>query len=215
LKIFGSALICLLLFAALTALTYAEDQIPTGFKLERYKRLFERNPFTQVEPRAPESNPSPFEKLFLTSWLKDDGKFVIFVQNSDTNEVQRITSEANQDSWRLVEMHLNPNPALVEAIVCTRTQKGAVKFRVEQPSVEPASSGTAQTGHIGSTSSASNPGPSKLLPRSPGGFGNAQNPAVPGAPRVDQTVPQRFNPVIRGVPGEDQPAPARGGQASG
>ena len=205
----------LLAFAALSTLVRAEDQIPVGLKVERYTRLWERNPFAPVTAPAARAHSSPFDKLFLTTWLKDDGKFVIFVQSSDTNEVQRITSEANQDSWRLVEMHLNPNPALVEAIVSTRTQKGAVKFRVEQPSAEPAPSGTAQTGHIGSTSSASNPGPSKLLPRSPGGFGNAQNPAVPGAPRVDQTVPQRFNPVIRGVPGEDQPAPAQGGHASG
>jgi hypothetical protein len=204
-----------LLFAALPAVICAEDQIPNGFKLERYKRLWERNPFTKVEARAPESNPSPFEKLFLTSWLKNDGKFVIFVQSSDTNEVQRITREPNQDNWRLVEMHLNPNPALVEAIVSTRTQKGAVKFRVEQPSAEPAPSGTAQTGHIGSTSSAPNLPPSQSATRPARSFENSQNRAVPRSPSVDQTVPQRFNPVIRGVPGEDQPAPAQGGHASG
>ena len=213
LKTYRSALIRLLLFAALPALIHAEDQIPTGFKLERYTRLWERNPFIQVKPRAPESAPSPFEKLFLTSWLKNDGKFVIFVQSSDTNEVQRITTEANQDSWRLIEMHLNPNPALVEAVISNSTQKGAVKFRVGQPSAEPVSSGTAQTGHTGS--SAPNLAPSQPAMRRARSFGNPQNPAAPGSPTVDQTVPQRFNPVISGVPGEDRPAPAQAGQAGG
>jgi len=181
----------------------AEDQIPTGFKLERYKRLWERNPFTQVKPRAPESNPSPFEKLFLTSWLKNDGKFVIFVQSSDTNEVQRITLEPNQDSWRLIEMHLDPNPALVEAVISSSTKKGVVKFRVRQPSAEQVSPETGRTANIGSTT---NPVPSQSVVRSPGSFRNAQNPGVPAPPTVDQTVPHSVGPAIQNVYGEDGPA---------
>jgi hypothetical protein len=194
---------------------HAEDRVPTGFKLERYTRLWERNPFTQVKAPAPESNSSPFEKLVLTSWLKDDGKFVVFVQSTDTNETQRITTEPNQDKLRLIEMHLDPNPAFVKAVISSPTQKGVVKFRIGQPSAEPASPETAQTGHIGSASSAPNPRHSQSLPRSPGSFGSAQNPVAPGSPTVDQGLPQRFNPVIRGVPGGDQPAPAQGGHASG
>jgi len=202
-------------FAALSTLVQAQDQIPTGFKVERYTQVWERNPFAPATTRAAQPQPSAFDKLFLTSWLKDDGNFVVFVQSSDTNEVQRITTKPNQGNLRLIEMHLNPNPALVEAVISDSTQKGAVKFRVGQPSAEPASSGTAQTGHIGSTSSGPNLAPSQPAVRGAGSLGNAQNPAVPGSPTVDRTVPQRFNPVIRGVPGEDRPAPAQGAHASG
>jgi hypothetical protein len=75
-------------FAALAAVVQADEQIPTGFKVGRYTRLWERNPFTEVTPGAPKSHPLPFDKLSLTSWLKDDGKFVIFVQSSDYHRAE-------------------------------------------------------------------------------------------------------------------------------
>ena len=90
---------------------------------------------------------------------------MVFVQSSDTNEVQRITTKANQDNLRLIEMHLNPNPAFVEAVISSTTQKGAVKFRFGQPSTEQVSSGTAQTGNIASTGSAPNLVPSQSVVR--------------------------------------------------
>jgi len=51
----------------------AQD-IPSGFKAERYVRVWERNPFALVKPTTTEKLPSAFEKLFLASWLKDGGK---------------------------------------------------------------------------------------------------------------------------------------------
>lgn len=207
-KTYCSALVRLLSFAALPALIHAEDQIPAGFKLERYTRLWERNPFTEVKPPAPELNLSPFEKLFLTSWLKDNGKFVIFVQSSDTNEVQRITTEPNQDNLRLVDMHVDPNPAFVEAVISSTRQKGVVKFRFGQPSAEQVSPETAQTGYIGSTS-APNPGPSQSQLRSAGSLRSAQKSGVPSPPTVDQTVPHRY------IPGQDRVVPPQGRYSSG
>jgi hypothetical protein len=187
LKIYRRAFFQFSTFAALAAIVQAEDKIPTGFKAERYTQLWEHNPFTLVTPRAPEAHPSPFDKLFLTSWLKDDGKFVIFVQNSDTHEVQRITTEPNQDNLRLIEMHLNPNPEFVEAVISGTTQKGVVKFQfASQPSPEHVSSGTAQTGNI-----------------------------VPAPPAVHQTVPHRIYPGVPRVHPEGGPAPAQRGHVSG
>ena len=202
-------------FAALSTLVQAEDQIPTGFKAERYTQVWERNPFAPATPRAVQPQPSAFDKLFLTSWLKDDGKFVLFVQSSDTNEVQRITTKPNQDNLRLIEMHLNPNPALVEAVISSTTQKGAVKFRFGQPSTEQVSSGTAQTGNIGSTGSAPNLVPSQSVVRSPGSSRNAQDSDVPSTPTVDKTVPHRSNRAIPRVLWEDGPPPEPHGPVSG
>jgi hypothetical protein len=112
----------------------AQD-IPSGFKVDRYARVWERNPFTLMKPTAPESPPSAFEKLFMSSWLKDGAKEVVLVQNMETNEVQRITAVSNQNNLRLVEMHPNSNPQFVEAIISDGKEQGTVKFRLDvQPS---------------------------------------------------------------------------------
>jgi hypothetical protein len=108
--------------------------IPTGFKIERYARVWEHNPFTLVTPSAPEAEHSVFDKLFLTSWLKDGRKDVVFIQNQETNEVQKITAEANQDNFRLIALQLNPNPHLVEAVLSNGKEQGSVKFRLDAPS---------------------------------------------------------------------------------
>lgn len=111
------------------------QDIPSGFKIDRYAQIWEHNPFTLMKPAAPERPPSAFEKLFLTSWLNNGGEEVVLVQNSETNEVQRITTAPNQNNLHLVEMHRNPNPQLVEAVISDGKEQGTVKFRFDgQPS---------------------------------------------------------------------------------
>jgi len=110
-----------------------------GFKVERYAHIWQRNPFTLVTPAAPREQESPFSKMFLTSWLKDGSQEVIFVQNSDTNVVQRITEQPNQNNLRLLELRSSSDPKLVEAVVSDGKEKGIVKFRFE------AQATTAQT----------------------------------------------------------------------
>jgi hypothetical protein len=106
------------------------DHFP-GFKVERYAHIWQRNPFTLITPAAPREQDSPFSKMFLTSWLKNGSQEVIFVQNSDTNVVQRITEQPNQNNLRLLELHSNSDPKLVEAVVSDGKEKGIVKFRFE------------------------------------------------------------------------------------
>jgi hypothetical protein len=69
--------------------------------------------------------------MFLTSWLKDGSQEVAFVQNSDTNVVQRITEQPNQNNLRLLELRSNSDPKLVEAVVSDGKEKGIAKFRFE------------------------------------------------------------------------------------
>jgi hypothetical protein len=118
-------LLCSILPAAL-----AQD-IPSGFKVESLRTGMERNPFTLAKPTAQERQPSAFEKLFLASWLRDGSEEVVLVQNSNTNEVQRITATPNQNNVRLVEMHLNPNPQLMEAVISDGKEQGTVRFRFD------------------------------------------------------------------------------------
>jgi hypothetical protein len=87
--------------------TLDHAELSLGFKVERYSHIWQRNPFTLVAPAAPREQDSPFSKMFLTSWLKDGSQEVVFVQNSDTNVVQRITEQANQNNVRLLELRSN------------------------------------------------------------------------------------------------------------
>jgi hypothetical protein len=81
---------------------------------------------TQTTPRA---QAGVFGNLALVSWLEDAGKDVIYVQNTETNDVQKITSEPNLDNFRIVELHRNPDPKLFEAVISNGSQQGPVRFR--------------------------------------------------------------------------------------
>jgi hypothetical protein len=81
--------------------------------------------------------PSVLDKLVLVSWLNEAGKTAIFVQNTETNDVQKITFEPNKDNFRIVEIHPNADPKLFEAVISNGTEKGPVKFRVIPPNPNP------------------------------------------------------------------------------
>src|SRR4029077_17200986 len=46
----------------------ADDPLPTGYKADRYRTLWERNPFTLVTP-AVQTQPQAFSNLAVVSWL--------------------------------------------------------------------------------------------------------------------------------------------------
>jgi hypothetical protein len=78
---------------------------------------------------TPPAHAGPFGNLVLVSWLEDAGKDVIYVQNTETNDVQKITSEPNLDNFRIVELHRNADPKLFEALISNGSQQGPVRFR--------------------------------------------------------------------------------------
>jgi hypothetical protein len=80
---------------------------------------------TQIRPQA---QSGPFSDFVLVSWLEEAGKDVIYVQNTETNDVQKITSEPNLDNFRIVQMHLNADPKLIEAVISNGSQQGPVRF---------------------------------------------------------------------------------------
>ncbi|MGA8656129.1 MAG: hypothetical protein WB586_08250 [Chthoniobacterales bacterium] len=93
--------------------------------------------------------PSVIDNLILVSWLNDAGRTVVYVQNTETNEVQKITSVPNKGNFRIVEIHPNPDPKLVEVVISNGDGLGAVKFRMTpprnlNPQLGPASSPASQ-----------------------------------------------------------------------
>jgi hypothetical protein len=99
-----------------------------------------RDPFLDksVKPTIlGEDKANLLDKLVLVSWLDDAGKTVIFVQNTETNDVQRVTYDPNKDHFRIVEIHPNADPKLFEAVISNGSEKGPVRFRLAAPDQNP------------------------------------------------------------------------------
>ena len=118
----------------LAGVSLSDDILPKGFEVSRYQPLWERNPFTLVTPSLGQGPASPFSKLILVNWLHDKDKDILFVQDTETNEVKKITKEAgaNSDQLRLLEVVPNKNPSLIVAKLTNGREEGVVKFRFEQ-----------------------------------------------------------------------------------
>ncbi len=112
----------------------SDDTLPKGFDVARYQQIWERNPFTLVTPSL--GGPaSPFSKLILVNWLHDKGKDILFVQDTETNEVTKVTKDdgTNSDRLRLIEIVPNKNPSLIFAKLTNGKEEGIVKFKFDQP----------------------------------------------------------------------------------
>ena len=101
------------------------------------------DPITPGDPVVPQATPvpqkstqtpvqtgtGPFSKFVVLSYLNDRGKDVISVKNTETNDVQRITSQPNIDHFRLVEVHPNSDQRQFEAIISNGSEQGPVRFQ--------------------------------------------------------------------------------------
>jgi hypothetical protein len=160
----------------------ADDTLPKGFDVARYQQLWERNPFTLVTPSLAQGPASPFSKLILVNWLHNKGKDILFVEDTETNEVKKVTKDegTNSDRLRLLEVVPNSNPSLIVAKLTNGREEGVVKFRFEQ-----AQNNQMPTANI--------PG-QRLLPGQVGAnnqFGNNG----PGARRMPQMPPTAIQNV--------------------
>ena len=84
-----------------------------------------------------QAKPKVFDKFVLVSWLNDGSKDIVFVQNTETNEVQKITSDPNSDNFRLVAIHKAADPKKAEVVLSNGTEEGTVKFRLEIAATAP------------------------------------------------------------------------------
>jgi hypothetical protein len=112
--------------------------LPTFTRYDYYRSP--RDPFLDKSVKATimgQYKTNVLDKLVLVSWLDDAGKIVIFVQNTETNDVQKVTSEPNKDHFRIVEIHPNPDPKLFEAVISNGNEMGPVRFRLTPPELKP------------------------------------------------------------------------------
>jgi hypothetical protein len=167
------------------------QEIPAGFEIERYARVWEWNPFALVKAAAPKVQPSAFAKLNLTSWLIDGGKEVICVENSETKDVQTIGAEANQNNLRLIELRRNVDPSVVEAVISDGKEMGTVKFRYNDQLPQVAMiSPSAQAPTGGPSAPAQNPAVADSQAASRGSQSSVLQQTVP----ANQAVPYRIYP---------------------
>jgi len=178
----------------------SDDMLPKGFEVARYQSIWERNPFTLVTPSLGQGAASAFSKLILVNWLHDKGKDILFVEDTETNEVKKVTKEegANSDRLRLIEVVPNKNPSLIFAKLTNGREEGIVKFKFDQAQntqvVNP--NLAMQRGIPGQQFGANLPGnPLRRTPQVPGGINrpNFQTPA--NAPNAQETRRRRTLPT--------------------
>jgi hypothetical protein len=166
----------------------SDDTLPKGFDVGRYEQIWERNPFTLVTPSAAQGPASAFSKLILVNWLHDQGKDILFVEDTETNEVKKVTKDdsTNSDRLRLVEVVPNKNPSLIFAKLSNGREEGIVKFRFDQPQ-------NTQVVNTGAPGARVMPGQRPITqntgPLQNPAFAGARNPQFPGQGVNQQNVP--------------------------
>jgi hypothetical protein len=187
---------CLVMVVGSTSSFAVAQEIPTGPKLERYTQLWEHNPFAPVVATTSAPLPSALEGFFLSSWLREEGRDVIYVQNLQTNDVVRITTEPNRDKLRLIQMNLSSNPRLMEAVISDGNEQRAIKFRFEGQMLAGTANGEAgqplEVGNAGGPGSAVHPSTQS----------NAQVHDTTQYPQANQRRPGRHYPGPPRVNGE-------------
>jgi hypothetical protein len=182
--------------------SHAQD-IPTGFALDRYQKVWERNPFTLPTHATAQAQPTLFDKLILVSWLKEGENDVVFVQNTETNEVQKITREPNSNNLKLLELRPNQNPKLAEAVLSNGTDQGPVKFKIEAPNPEQAAAPAGLPPGM-QVVPPQNQNPNQRIPQIPG---QAQNPLIQSL--AGQAPGQQPQPNPGVSPSPEQARPPR------
>jgi hypothetical protein len=202
----------------------AEDPLPKGFNADRYRNLWERNPFTLVTPAAPVQSQT-FSKLVVVSWMNEGGKDSLFVQDSDTNDVQMVTDVANEKGLRIVEVHAKGGQDFqmirdFEAVLSNGSEQGTIKFKspaatsVASNPINPIpmrEGGPGPVNQVPQQLNAQMPG-ANMQPTAP--FTNPTNPSGNVPPQTQQTRRKRVLPSAlnngaqRGVPvPQPQPQP--------
>jgi hypothetical protein len=192
-----------LFFIFLAIISSHAQDIPSGFSPNRYQKLWERNPFTLPTHAAAQAEPALFDKLVMVSWLKEGKNDVVFVQNSETNEVQKITREPNSNNLKLLELRPNQDPKLAEAVLSNGTGQGPVKFKMEAPNPEQAA---ATAGMPVVPPENQNQNQNQRIPQIPG---QAQNPLLQSL--AGQTPGQQVqpNPGVSPLPEQTRPPRAQ------
>ena len=104
--------------------------VPAGFNVERYRAVWEKDPFNPPTAEA-QVHTTPFDKIILLSWLEDGPATIVFVEDTDTKEVHKVTTNADANNIRLLTLHKDADPAKAEALLSDGKKQGLVRFRME------------------------------------------------------------------------------------
>ena len=198
-------------FATLLSLLFLgvfgfSQELPAGFSADRYTDLWKRNPFVLQKAIPQTVAPSRFQSMFLTSWLKQGPVDVVFVQDKNNDEIERITAVPNKSKLRLIEIQTNPDPRLVKAVISDGEEQGVVTFHLEAQTEPDASwsdqesKDAAEGQKAGDTSHFS-----QFVPAAPKA---SQTPSPPNAPAVDPSITHRIYPGVPRVHSEGGPPPS-------
>jgi hypothetical protein len=174
----------------------ADDALPTGFKADRYRPLWERNPFTLTTP-AVQTQPQVFSKLVVVSWL-NDGKDSLFVQNTDTNDIEKITDVPNEKGLRIVDVHAKGGTDFqmirdFEAVISDGSEQGTIKFKPQESAPVIASN---PINPINPMQIPPEVGQNNQIPQQVRGEGSKSN-VQPNAPYANQNVPPQTQQTRR------------------
>ncbi len=89
-----------------------------------YRDLWEQSPFTRPLNAA--------ESYAVTGVLRIDQRPVVTLLNTATGERFSLSTEANAQGWRLIELRSDPNPRNVMAVVSINGEEVAVRFNDQQ-----------------------------------------------------------------------------------
>jgi hypothetical protein len=167
------------------------QEMPVGFKLERYAGIWQRNPFTLANPVA--LQPSRFAQLALTSWLVVGSKETISVEDSETKEVQIIAAMPNENNIRLVKLRLSSDPLLAEAVISDGNESGTVKVRYDRELSRSTTLSPLSQLQPGNTGVAEK---NAAVVNSQAASGSDQTSGVPQREPVSQPPPNRVYPGI-------------------
>jgi hypothetical protein len=72
--------------------------------------------------------------LAVVSWLNEGGKDSVFVQNTDTNDVEKVTEVPNDKGLRIIEIHAKGGKDFqmvrdFEAVISNGSEQGTIKFK--------------------------------------------------------------------------------------
>ena len=191
----------------------ADDAIPRAFPASRYESAWAKNPFLLKTAAVAQTTVSFAQDWALAGMYRSpSGKITVTLQNKQTNEFQRISSEGGDGEFQLVEAKFNRNRNEASVVISKGTQTAELKYDdalVSKPVTinntllqnDAAKSG-AQPGQPGQPAAAAKGAPVSVTGGRPGAPA-----ATPGAPGVTPPSISRRRQLIPPPTVSPQPAP--------
>jgi hypothetical protein len=106
-----------------------DEAIPRAFEAARYETAWAKNPFLLKTAAVAQATVSFAQDWALAGMYRSpSGKITITLQNKQTNEFQRVSSEDSGGEFQLVEAKFNRNRNEASVIVAKGNQSAELKY---------------------------------------------------------------------------------------